>query len=912
MKKFTRLFLTLTVLLSTTISVLANTAPVVVNTYDSQGNVLVAKFKVWKGPNYVGEFNTGSAANLDVGSTYTLFAHYDGTSTARQTFVVDILGNTFDFSTTKVTFHWSGGYLNFRTSGSWSSFGKTNGVWNSRELFPKDANGNTMQFQIGYLWNDVRGMVFEMDYEGLSNIEKVLSQLRLRDHLGNPIAGGKARGGFAAPTTYHVNGLTNSQGLLLDIQNGSNQNRSFEMTINGTSKQSAQQLSSIYDFQTDLLTLRLETCDGNPLDGGHVRWGHGTNFGTTHFIGGNTGSSGAGETSAEMFPGIYSFEMGYNSTTDTKISHNFPTDGATLVFKTSKVTLNYDNTISYGGPTGTSKWFTKPSMELMPGGTYKFKFTGGSLLDITIPDCSFDAALIRLVDENNAPLANLDLGNMLTYKSRCGGNWTYSGVPFQTDANGCALLNNSCAANNWDGKITVSVNKTSKEQVVATNSTYQVAPVNVTLKTCEGLPLAGGTVHQGSGSWTPRGTTDASGKISFYAFPGTTVVARMTYNYGSLTQNNVPVVLPVTDIDFVTTKVTLYGNNIQIQTGGWPAFTSPMELLTGTTYNFRFNGIMVYDVNITGCEMNKGLLQVKNEKDGSVAGATFVPACGGSWQPQIVGSTDDSGYLFADIPECMTKIKATVGSSSQELSKAQLISSNYTWTTEVLRINFKDHDGNFITDCLGTIKSGGGWPIIGNFNSSGYFEVNSFPATTGFRVTYNNTSETKNFTVIGGAGVQVREFQTGQVNGPCITQYSAGGWSTFTDGIELMPGDYTFRYPSQIATVTAGNITNLICPEEEEKSAIFGDGTIPEFSYKLYPVPANSRLNVHTTLIADEQVEYQVFDLTGRTMKNGIWKLNRGFNTNVIELNDLVEGQYIFKLKTSGKVITEKFSINKN
>jgi hypothetical protein len=692
MRKFTKLFLTLTVLMVTTISVLAITAPVIVNTYDSQGNVLVAKFKVWKGPNYVGEFNTGSAADLEVGGTYMLFAHYAGTSTARQTFVVDASGNTFNYSTTKITFHWSGGYLNFRTSGSWSGFGKTDGVWNSRELFPKDANGNTMQFQIGYLWNDVRNMIFEMDYQGQTSVEKVLSQLRLRDHLGNPIEGGKARGGFATPTTYHVSGLTNAQGLLLDMQNGSNENRSFEMGINGTTKWSAQQLSSIYDFQTNLLTLRLETCAGAPLEGGHVRWGHGTNYGSYHFIGGNT--SAAGETSAEMFPGTYSFEMGYKATVDFKISHNFPADGATIVFKTTKVTLAYNGSIRYGGAAGQSNHFVKPSMELMPGATVKFEFS------------------------------------------------------------------------------------------------------------------VGGTV---------------------------------------------------------------------------------------------------VDIPITGCEISKVMLQVKNELGGGVPGATFKPAIGGSWQP-ILSSTDQNGCLFVDLNPAWTKIVASVSNSSEEQLKAALEANGYKWTTQVLRINFKDHEGDFITDGAGYLQRGGGWPTIGTFNTSGYFDVNSFPVTTNYRGNYNNTMEQKSFTIVAGAGVQQVEFKTGQVFGCGQTQVNG---SPFTDGSELMPGTYGFRWPQVTGTVTAGAITNLPGCPEPEKSAIIGDGVTPEFSFKLYPIPANSRLNVNITLVANEQVEFQVFDLTGRTVKNGTWKLNRGFNTNEIAVDDLVDGQYIFKLKSTEKVITEKFSVFK-
>jgi hypothetical protein len=187
------------------------------------------------------------------------------------------------------------------------------------------------------------------------------------------------------------------------MRNGSNENLSYEMKYNGTVSISAQQMSSIYEFQTDLITLRLETCDGTPIDGGHVRWGHGSNFGTSHFVGGNTGSSTTGETTAELFPGIYSFEMGLSGTVDYKMSYDFPTDGATLVWKTTNVSFAYAGSISFGGPTGDSRWFVKPSMELMPGGTYVFHFRGAERVDITIPEPCSEIAVIQTMvfDDRN-------------------------------------------------------------------------------------------------------------------------------------------------------------------------------------------------------------------------------------------------------------------------------------------------------------------------------------------------------------------------------------------------------------------------------------------------------------------------------------------------------------------------------
>jgi hypothetical protein len=586
--------------------------------------------------------------------------------------------------------------------------------------------------------------------------------------------------------------------------------------------------------------------------------------------------------------GAYDFQIQYNGRTAPTQRIDVSTV-QTINFSTTRVHFAFSGPVQYynGG------WQTINGPIEMLGGTQNYapftaskaEFRFGSpvvyqkYFDIT--GTSLTGGLFKMIDENGAALANFNLGSMQTFKYRCGGSWGPT-ASFATDANGYYFASINCPANNWDKKVTLSVNKTAKEQDLTVNSTFQVAVVTVNLKTCAGAPIAGAKVEQGSGSWTPRGTTDANGQNSYYAFPGNDVVARLSYNYGSQTISGVPVVLPVTNIDFTTTKVTLNGAApIAIQVGGWPTVTFPMEMLPGT-YGFRFNGKLISGVVVSGCEFSRTLLQVKNESNGPVAGATFVPACGGSWQPQLAGATDANGCLFAEVPACMTKIKANVGSSSQELTAAQLATSGYTYTTQVLRINFINAAGTPITDGLGTIQSGGGWPTIGSFNASGYFDVNSFPATTGFRATYNNTTEQKNFTIVAGAGIQQETFQTGQVFGACITQYAGAGWSTFVDGMELMPGTRNFRYPTQSGTVVAGAITNLTCPSPTKTD--FEAGT----AFIAYPNPATE-----TVSFLNFEGNFEVYNTTGQLMYSG--------NAATINIADWQSGLYV--VRTQDQVI---------
>lgn len=574
------------------------------------------------------------------------------------------------------------------------------------------------------------------------------------------------------------------------------------------------------------VTVKLETCDGTPLTGDAL-----------YYFGGFT-SIGPTPATVELLPhsgigpgqGNYDFRVNYDGRTSPIHTQDISVDPV-VVFKTTKVSLSGSDVYWYN-----NGWKPFVSPKEVIGGTSNkygntawadFKFDGMNSPTVTldIDGCSLTGGMLTLVDEAGSPLANYpaaypDETRNLKYKYRCGGSWA-PWTSFQTDANGQTFYSIDCSTvggggKKWDNKITMVLNQTSTEQDVTVNSMFQAAKVNANLKTCNPeTPLAGGTVAQGGGFWYTHGTTGAGGTVSFYAFPGNNVKVRMNFNYGSVTQNAVPVTFPTTDIDFVTTTVNFfYGGTIKIKVGGWPVITTPIELLPGN-YGFKFNGTLYY-VDVSGCELSKGLLTVVDENGNGVPGASFRYACGGSWVGSG-GDTDANGWYFGDVPACMTKIRASVGNSGQEKVKSDLEASNYTFTTEVLRVNLKDHAGNLINDQTGTLDQGGGtWIGLGNFNASGFVDVQTFPvASAKYRASYNCTSETKDgIPVVAGAGIQEVDFQTGQVISACgHTQYVGCGWSAFTSGMEQMPGTREFHYPVEVATINAGAVTNLSCPQ---------------------------------------------------------------------------------------------------
>jgi len=238
-------------------------------------------------------------------------------------------------------------------------------------------------------------------------MKQMVNVLKVKDHLGNPIAGATARGGAGTNyTSYFVAGASDANGTLFDIRSYTTPPTtwSYEMKVNNTTAVLTQDVTvnSVFAFQTSLLTVRLETCSGTPLDGGVPAYGKDGVAGTWFFPGGSTGSAAVpGESAAELFPGVYSFRMAYKATTDYRYNINLPAGGAQVTFQTTAVTLNYPGDISYGGTTGDSTWFTKPTMELLPGTTmfhYRpYNGYAGYTAAHTLSGCTFNRALITAV-----------------------------------------------------------------------------------------------------------------------------------------------------------------------------------------------------------------------------------------------------------------------------------------------------------------------------------------------------------------------------------------------------------------------------------------------------------------------------------------------------------------------------------
>jgi len=266
--------------------------------------------------------------------------------------------------------------------------------------------------------------------------------------------------------------------------------------------------------------------------------------------------------------------MQYQGTAEAQVSVTIPDADTTLTWQTTNVTLQYSGQISYGGGNGDSRWFIKPSMELLPG-TYKFHFRSCDRADLTIDSSAMTKSFVcaQLLDSGSGGLA----GGDFEYRFGWGSHMSMG----TTDASGTILYGIDGLQTNTKFRVSYAGGTTGdKQQNIASDSFVVFQTVPVTANLLDSV-----------------GTTDLSSSATF----------QYRYGWGTHQPLTGPIeLLPVAikvQVSYAGTSLEKEQNvktspNFVFQTGsvssttctryryGWGSyqpFSSPMELLSMST-----------------------------------------------------------------------------------------------------------------------------------------------------------------------------------------------------------------------------------------------------------------------------------------------------------------------------------------
>jgi hypothetical protein len=353
---------------------------------------------------------------------------------------------------------------------------------------------------------------------------------------------------------------------------------------------------------------------------------------------------------------------------------------------------------------------------------------------------------------------------------------------------------------------------------------FQTVGVTVQLKDSTGAALDPGTVQYYGGSWTPIGTT-SNGQVTKELLPGT-YSFRMTYagvnNDKSQNIGSNPVVVFQTVSVSVqlkdSTGAALDPGTVKYYGGGWTPIGATSngqvtkELLPGT-YSFRMTFAGVSNDKSQNIGSNPvvvfqtvGVTVQLKDSTGAALDPGTVQYYGGGWTP--IGATSN-GQVTKELLPGTYSFRMTYAGVSND--KSQNVGSNPVVVFQTVNVSVQLKDSTGATLDPGTVQYyGGGWTPIGA-TSNGQVTKELLPGTYSFRMTYAGMSNDKSQS-IGTSPVVV--FQTGKVlsaTNSC-TSYYAGGWRTFTNGMELLPATYTFRfdgYPQTSYSIAANSTTTI-------------------------------------------------------------------------------------------------------
>jgi hypothetical protein len=696
-------------------------------------------------------------------------------------------------------------------TGTWNNFGTLGHTTDSMELLPgsyafKLSYSGASQQKWQTIGLDPTDVVFQTS----------LVTMELKDHSGGSLTGTNPKCYTGVWNIFGTGDTPTSMELLPG-------NYAFSVSYNGATQQKWQVVSGPTDnvvFTTTLVTMKLQDHLGSSLTGTNPKYYTG--------IWNSFGSLGYTTDSMELLPGNYAFMVSYAGTTNQKWQ---VVSGSTIdvVFQTTSVTMTllaHDGTTVLTGKnpkcyTGVWNIFgtgdTPTSMELLPG-NYAFSVSYNGATQQKWQDVGSNPNVVFHTTEVTIKVEKADHTELAGTDAKY-----YTGV-WNTFGTGNTIGSKmELLPGNYAFMVSYAGTTNQKWQTIGTGPS-EVVIFTTTLVTMKVLAsdgtteLAGTNAQYYTGTWLmfDSGSTTSSMELlpGNYAF-------KVSYN--GATQQKWQNVGTDPNVVFQTTRVTFhFSGDINYYFSSWNTFTKPsMELLAGNyAFSFGGSGYPTKQVWLSICgsvyEKTVAYIRVLKSTGSGQSGATATWWDWGGPASAVLGNTDGNGVLLNFMDGSHTNVLVTVtydDATSSFINQNPNSNSFFVFQMVRVKVELRDNAGNLITS--GPQPTVYYWPYgkpeqtFGTM-SGGQVSKDLLPGSFLFKIK-DYQGSTQQLGPINNPTTVV--FQTGKVldGGYGCTQYHqyGGPTKTFTNGIQLLPGNFYFDPGSKNLQVIAGQTLDL-------------------------------------------------------------------------------------------------------
>ena len=738
-------------------------------------------------------------------TTYTFMVSYAGASMQKSQ---DVNSNAaVVFNTKLVTFTLldsssaaiAGAGAQYYASG-WKTFGT--GLTTAPTPIAMELLPTTYTFMVSYGGASIQKSQNVNDYPNVVFQTKLVT-MELTDSLGLINEEHKDLGGTGQyyASGWKTFGTTTAKMELLPTT------YTFMVSYAGASIQMSQDVTSnqLVQFKTKLVTFELLDSTTAKISGA----------GTQYYASGwktfGSGVTSVPTASMELLPTTYTFMVSYLGASMQKSQD--VNSNAAVVFQTTLVTMKLLDSSSKEVVSDNAQYYasgwkqfgdgsTTTTMELLPT-TYTFSVSYGGATIQKSQDVSSNPIVIF-----NGVKVTLQFSGAIQYYAS---GWKTYTKPSMT------LL---------PGTYTFKFDSYQTSLVISSDLTESF--VVVKLLNSLNVGLVGGAAQYYDNGWKDIGTTPSSG-VLLYGIPGLKSTTSFSMNYIGARQEMSQDISINSYVVFQTKLVTLSlkdstgaaltSTKVEYYANGWKTFGSTqtpakMELLP-LTYSFavEYAGARQEQGNQNVATNPNIVFQTKlvtlslKDSTGAALTSTKVEYYANGWK--TFGSTQTPAKMEL-LPLTSYSFAVEYAGARQEKPQNIVSDANVVFQTKLVTLSLKDSTNTNNLLSTNVQYYAGGWKTFGTSQTPASMEL--LPLTSySFAVEYASARQEKPQNIVSDANVV---FQTGSVHSVAATctQYYAGGWRTFTQNMELLPGTYTFKFSDTADTnyaISAGT-TNTI------------------------------------------------------------------------------------------------------